>query len=148
MKIVKKVEIDAPIARVWDAIIDHNKFGEWFRCKLDQPFEEGGWSTGMMTYPGSEHVEWKAKVVSIRDEECLEFTWPAYVEDESVDLSNEPWLQCTFELEEIPGGTLLTVTEFGFEKLSPAIRDDARRGNEQGWEIQAGHIKEYVSNNS
>ncbi len=145
MKIERRVEINAPIAKVWEVIIDHKKFGEWFRCKLDQPFKEGEVSTGMMTFPGAEHVKWNAKVIKIESERCLEFSWPPYIEDETVDLSNEPWLNCRFELESIPGGTLLTITESGFDKLSPVIRDDARRGNEQGWEIQAGHILEYVN---
>ncbi len=148
MKIVQTVEIKAPVATVWDAIIDHEKFGEWFRCRLDQPFAEGEMSTGMMTYPGSEHVEWLAKVIRIEAEKCLEFSWPPYVPDESVDLSQELWTHCTFELEETDGGTLLTITESGFDKLSPAIRDDARRSNEQGWKIQAGHITDYVTQNS
>ncbi len=145
MKIVQTIEIEAPLATVWKAIIDHRKFGEWFRCKLDQPFAAGEWSTGMMTYPGSEHVKWEAKVLRIEQEKCLEFTWPPYVPDESVDLANEPWLHCTFELQATDDGTRVTITESGFEKLSPAIRDEARRGNEQGWEIQAGHIRDYVA---
>lgn len=145
MKIEQSIEISAPIAKVWDAIADYKKFGEWFRCKLDQPFQEGEWSTGMMTYPGFEHVKWEAKVIKIEAEKCLEFTWPPYLPDESIDLSNEPWLHCTFELESIPGGTLVKITESGFDKLSPAIRDEARRGNTEGWKIQAGHIQEYVA---
>lgn len=148
MKIERKVEIKAPISKVWDAIIDHEKFGEWFRCRLDQPFKEGEMSTGMMTFPGAEHVKWVAKVIRIDAEKCLEFSWPPYVADETIDLSNEPWMDCRFELEQTSDGTLLTITESGFEKLSAAIRDDARRGNEQGWDIQSGHILEYVTKNS
>ncbi len=144
MKIERKVKIEAPISAVWDAIIDHEQFGKWFRCKLDQPFEEGKSSTGWMTYPGAEHLAWEAKVLRIEDQQCLEFSWPPYVEDESIDISNEPWLHCKFELESIKNGTLVTITESGFEKLSMAIRDDARRCNQQGWDIQAGHIREYV----
>jgi len=148
MKIERTVEIMAPVSKVWEAIIDHKKFGEWFRCKLDQPFKEGEMSTGMMTYPGFEHVEWNAKVIRIENEKCLEFSWPPYIEDEAVDLEKELWLDCTFELTAIADGTLLKITESGFDRLSPAIRDDARRGNEQGWKIQAGHILDYVTKNS
>lgn len=148
MKIERNIEIDAPVAKVWEAIIDHKKFGEWFRCKLDQPFKEGEKSTGMMTYPGAEHVPWEAKVIKIVQEECLEFLWPPYVENELINLANEPWLHCKFELKELGTGTLLTITESGFEKLSAGIRDDARRGNEGGWDIQATHIVEYLTNES
>ena len=147
MRIKRQIEIKAPISKVWEALVEHKKFGEWFRCRLDQPFEEGKMSTGMMTYPGAEHVKWEAKVITIEHEKCIEFSWPPYVDDESVDLSNEPWLNCRFDLESIPGGTSLTITESGFDKLSPAIRDDARKGNEKGWEIQSSHILEYVTKN-
>lgn len=147
MKIEKEVVIKAPISKLWDAIVDYKKFGEWFRCKLDQPFEEGEMSTGMMTFPGAEHVKWVAKVIRIENEKCLEFSWPPYVQDESIDLANEPWLNCKFELEIVPEGTRLKITEAGFDRLSSTIRDDALSGNEYGWEIQAGHIVEYVTKN-
>ena len=87
MKIERKVEINAPISKVWESIIDHKKFEEWFKCNLDQAFKEGEMSTGMMTFPGAEHVKWEAKIIKIENEKCLEFSWPPYVEDESVDLS-------------------------------------------------------------
>lgn len=148
MKIEQTIEIRAPIARVWEALSDHQQFGEWFRCTLDQPFKEGEWSTGQMTYPGAEHLAWEAKVLKIQPHKCLEFAWPPYVENAPVNLSAEPWLHCRFELLETDKGTLLTITESGFDKLACAIQNDARRISEQGWEIQAGHLSDYVTNNS
>ena len=40
--IEKTIEIAAPVAKVWDAIADYRKFGEWFQVRLDQPFVAGG----------------------------------------------------------------------------------------------------------
>jgi hypothetical protein len=47
-------------------------------------------------------------------------------------------------LEPTTTGTLLTITESGFEKLPAAIAEKAMQQNKQGWEIQARHISEYV----
>lgn len=145
MIIEQKVAIEAPLAKVWDAIIDHQKFGQWFRCKLDQPFEEGKWSTGTMTVPGAEHVKWEAKVLTIKHQKSIEFSWPGYIEDDSIDLSNEPWLRGKFVLEPTATGTLLTITESGFEQWTSTIAEKVIRQNKQGWKIQAGYIKEYIT---
>ncbi len=40
-RIEKRVEINAPVSRVWRALTDHVEFGEWFRVKLDGPFVPG-----------------------------------------------------------------------------------------------------------
>jgi len=45
-RIEKRMEIAAPVARVWQALTDHREFGEWFRVKLDGPFVPGRASTG------------------------------------------------------------------------------------------------------
>lgn len=145
MKIEQIVEFETQLAKVWDVIIDHNKFGQWFCCKLDQPFEEGKLSTGRMTYPGTEHIKWEAKVIRIRNEKSIEFSWPAYIDDESIDLSKESWLHGKFDLAPTTTGTLLTITESGFENLPLDIAEIAMRQNKQGWEIQARQISEYVN---
>jgi uncharacterized protein YndB with AHSA1/START domain len=145
--IQRTIDIKAPVSRVWKALTDSREFGQWFRAKIDQPFRIGETSTGFMAYPGYEHLKWEAKILKMELEKLFSFLWPPYTENSPVDLSQEPWQLVEFRLEEIPGGTRLTVTESGFEKLSPAIRDDARRGNEQGWDIQMNNVLEYVTQN-
>lgn len=39
--IEKRIELKAPIARVWRALTDHREFGEWFRVQLEGPFVPG-----------------------------------------------------------------------------------------------------------
>lgn len=60
--IEKRIELKAPVSRVWRALTDHREFGEWFRVQLDAPFEPGQVSRGHITYPGYEHVRWEATV--------------------------------------------------------------------------------------
>ena len=52
-RIEKRIELKAPISRVWRALTDYREFGEWFRVKLDGPFVQGQVSRGQITYPGS-----------------------------------------------------------------------------------------------
>src|SRR5471030_991549 len=39
--IEKRIELQAPLTRVWRALTDHREFGEWFRVKLETPFAPG-----------------------------------------------------------------------------------------------------------
>src|SRR5580698_3797079 len=34
-RIEKRMELKAPVSRVWRALTDYREFGEWFRVKLD-----------------------------------------------------------------------------------------------------------------
>ena len=50
-----------------------------------------------------------------------------------------------FRLEEVEkGGTRVTVTESGFDRLSLARRAKAFADNEKGWEIQMAALQEYA----
>ena len=39
--IEKRIELKAPVSRVWRALTDHREFGEWFRVKIEGPFVPG-----------------------------------------------------------------------------------------------------------
>ena len=75
-RIEKRIELNAPISRVWRALTDYREFGEWFRVKLDGPFVAGQISTGYMTYPGYEHVKWEAIIQKMESERLFSFAWP------------------------------------------------------------------------
>ena len=49
-----------------------------------------------------------------------------------------------FELQEVPGGTRLTITESGFDALPPDRREEAYRANEGGWAHQLALVGKYV----
>lgn len=148
--IEKQIELKAPISRVWRALTDHRQFGEWFGVKLDGPFVEGQPSTGSMTYPGYEHVRWDALVEKIEPERLFSFTWP---HPKSFDKgqysaaahSEAPRTLVEFRLEQTKTGTLLRVTESGFDLLPGDIRLQAFRRNEGGWTQQMKNIETYVN---
>ena len=61
-RIEKRIELKAPVSRVWKALTDYRQFGEWFRVKLEGPFVAGQVSRGFITWPGYEHLQWEAVV--------------------------------------------------------------------------------------
>src|SRR5262252_4499262 len=51
-RIEKRIELHAPLSRVWRALTDYREFGEWFRVKLEGPFVPGKTLRGRVTHPG------------------------------------------------------------------------------------------------
>src|SRR5271168_4970429 len=144
-RIEKRIELKAPISRVWRALTDYREFGEWFLVKLDGPFVPGQVSRGHITYPGCEQIKWEATVQKMEPEKLFSYTWHPYSVDPNVDYSQEPPTLVEFRLEKTATGTLLTVTESGFDKIPAARRAEALRRNDGGWAQQMKNIEEYVA---
>jgi len=144
-RIEKRIELKAPISRVWRALTDYREFGEWFLVKLEGPFVPGEVTRGHITYPGYEHLKWEAAVQKMEPERLFSFTWHPYAVDPKNDYSKETPTLVEFRLEEIPGGTLLVLTESGFDKIPSQRRDEAYRMNEGGWSEQMKNIERYVT---
>ncbi len=143
-KIVKIVQLQSPIARVWKALTDHEEFGHWFRVNLDQEFQVGGKSTGQMTFPGHEGTPWVVYVERMEPERLFTFRWYDS-EDGTKQSDDQPALRVEFQLEAIPSGTRLTITESGFSALPHPRRIEMMRGNREGWNIQAENLARYLS---
>ena len=144
-RIEKSIELKAPLSRVWKALTDHEAFGTWFRVKLDGPFVPGEVSRGRITYPGFEHVEWRAVVQKMEPERLFSFTWHPYAVDPNTDYSQEAPTLVTFTLEATATGTLLRVVESGFDKIPACRRAEAFRMNDGGWAEQVRNIAEYLA---
>lgn len=165
--IEKHIELNAPISKVWHALTDYKKFGEWFGVNLQNPFIEGKESEGNITDPaclkaaraannGEESEEnlhnlengplkFKISVQKIEPEHYFSYTWHPYAIDIGYDYSKEIPTLVEFKLKQIPGGTLLTVTESGFDKIPSNRREAAFRMNDGGWTEQMKRIERYVS---
>jgi uncharacterized protein YndB with AHSA1/START domain len=144
-RIEKQVELKAPVARVWRALTDSQEFGEWFRVKLEGSFVPGQVASGRITYPGYEHLRMEATVKAMEPERLFSFTWHPYAIDPEVDYSKEPTTLVEFRLEPKSSGTLLTVTESGFDNLPRERREEAFPRNDGGWTQQMKNIEAYVS---
>jgi uncharacterized protein YndB with AHSA1/START domain len=144
-RIEKRIELKAPVARVWRALTDYREFGEWFRVKIEAPFAPGAVSRGHITWPGYEHLQWEAVVKAMEPERLFSFTWHPYAVDPKMDYSKEPQTLVEFRLEKTKQGTLLTVTESGFERIPAARRAEAFMRNDGGWTQQMENIERHVA---
>ena len=144
-RIEKRIELKAPVSRVWNALTDYRQFGEWFRVKLEGPFVAGETARGQITHPGYEHVKWQAVVQSMEPERLFSFTWHPYAVDPNVDYSKETPTLVEFRLEATPTGTLLVLTESGFDKVPADRRLEAFRMDDSGWTQQMKNIEAYVA---
>ncbi len=143
-KIEKKIELKAPVTRVWSALTDHKQFGEWFRVNIEEPFVVGQEAQGKILHPGYEHVTWRAAIVAIEPEHLFAFTWHPYGIDKEIDYSKEEPTLVEFRLKKSSTGTLLTLTESGFDRIPASRRDEAFRMNDGGWTAQMQNIAKYV----
>jgi uncharacterized protein YndB with AHSA1/START domain len=143
-RIEKRVELKAPLSRVWRALTDYREFGEWFRVKLETPFVPGQPTSGYITHPGYEHLRMEVVVEQLSPERLFSFRWHPYAIDPKVDYSQETPTLVEFRLEESPAGTILVVTEF--ENIPAERRLDAFRMNDNGWTQQLENIETHVTN--
>ena len=146
-QIEKRIELKAPLTRVWRALTDHREFGAWFRVKLEAPFVPGQVARGQILYPGYEHVKWEATIKEMQPEKLFSFTWHPYAVDPNTDYSGETPTLVEFRLQPSGQGTLLVITESGFDKIPPHRQIEALRMNDGGWTEQIRNIERHVTQN-
>jgi uncharacterized protein YndB with AHSA1/START domain len=147
-RIEKRIELSVPVSRVWRALTDHREFGEWFRVKLEGPFVPGQIAHGHITYPGYEHLAWHATVKEMQPERLFSFTWHPFAVDPNIDYSQEQPTLVEFRLEKAAAGTLLVISESGFDNVPSHRRLEAFRMNDGGWIEQIKNIEMYVTQRS
>jgi uncharacterized protein YndB with AHSA1/START domain len=156
-RIEKKVLLRAPLERVWRAVSDAGQFGAWFGVAFDGPFVAGARLTGRIVPTKAdeevaklqkpyEGATFEIYVDRIEAERLFSFRWHPFAIDPTFDYSKEPTTLVVFELEEAAGGTLLTITESGFDRIPLARRAQAFTSNEGGWAHQARLIEKYLAN--
>lgn len=155
-RIRKQTVLKAPLERVWQAISDPKRFGTWFGVEFDGAFVPGQRINGKIVptqvdpeiakmqepYSGT---AFEITVERIEPMRLFSMRWHPYAIDPDTDYSNEPMTLIVFELAEVPGGTQLTITESGFDKIPLARRAEALKSNEGGWEAQMTLIAKYLA---
>ncbi|GFE78192.1 hypothetical protein GCM10011487_01920 [Steroidobacter agaridevorans] len=141
--IERKVLLRAPRSRVWNALTDVKKFSQWF-C---------GDSVEGVFAPGAKvHVKASAEqggnfdifVQEMQPEHLFTWRWHPGAHDPSLDYAKEPTTLVEFKLADAEGGTLLTLTESGFDAISLARRAKVFGQNNQGWDEQVKNLERYV----
>jgi uncharacterized protein YndB with AHSA1/START domain len=155
-RIEKAILLRAPLRRVWRAVSDAREFGTWFGVEFEGPFIAGQAMKGKIVptkvdpevaklqepHSGAP-FDWT--VESIEPERRISFRWHPFAIEKGHDYSKEPTTSVVFELKEVEGGTLLTISESGFDAIPLERRAKAFAANEGGWEHQSKLIEKYLA---
>jgi uncharacterized protein YndB with AHSA1/START domain len=155
-RIEQQILLHAPVARVWHALTDAEAFGAWFGMALDGPFVAGQPVTGTIQptrvdpevarlqqpHAGTPFTLYVERIEPMR---LFAWRWHPYAIEPGTDYRQEPTTLVSFELEAVAEGTVLRLTESGFDQLPPSRRETALRANEGGWTMQMGNIGKYVA---
>lgn len=155
-RIEKTVVLKATHDRVWRAITDSTRFGQWFGVEVDGPFIAGQEAIGRIVptqvdpdvacmqepYRGT---PWRVHVERIEPMRLFSFRWHPYAIDPAHDYAAEPMTLVTFALAEVEEGIRLTITETGFDRLPSARRAEAIKANDGGWAHQARLVERYLA---
>jgi uncharacterized protein YndB with AHSA1/START domain len=159
-RIEKQVHLRAPIERVWRAVSDAREFGAWFGVTFDAPFAPGRRMAGTMSptkvdpevAAAQEPYEGRAFEITvdrIEPPHLFSFRWHPFAVDENHDYSVEPTTLVVCELKEADGGgTLLRITESGFDGIPLERRAKAFEMNGHGWTMQAKLVAKYLADAS
>lgn len=143
-KIEKQIVIRAPRERVWRAITNIAEFSKWFQVESKDAFAPGARVHMISTHescPGESFYVF----VEEMDAPCkFSWRWHPGRKEAGVDYHDEPTTLVVFLLEEAQGGTLLTITESGFDQISLTRRAAVLKQNTGGWEFMVKQIASYV----
>ena len=142
-RIEKRRVLRATPTRVWRAISNAREFGTWFGIELRDDFAPGATVHGKVTYQGKD-VTFAFHIERMEPERLLSFRWHPFAIDPAIDYSHEPTTLVELAIAPAPEGTLLTVTESGFDQIPLARRAKAFEMNSGGWAEQMQNIARHV----
>lgn len=144
-QIQKHITLRAPLSKVWKAIATPAQFGEWFGVRFEvDTFEPSAVVRGRFLSEKYADLQWEMIIDRVQPQSLFSFRWHPYAMDKNVDYSMEERTLIRFELKETAGGTELTITESGFDKVPLARRAEAFRMNSMGWGMKAEDLQRYV----
>jgi uncharacterized protein YndB with AHSA1/START domain len=142
-RIEKSIVLRAPRSRVWRALADAREFSAWFGGKFAGRFVPGERVAWQVQYQGRA-FNGEFVIDKVEPERLLSYRWHPFAVDPDVDYSTEPMTLVTFELSDVTDGTLLKVTESGFDGIPIARRAQAHKMNSNGWSTQVENVRKYV----
>jgi uncharacterized protein YndB with AHSA1/START domain len=143
-RIRKSAIIRAPRNQVWRVLADADEFSEWFGVTLEGSFAPGARLNGKVAYKGAGHP-FEMTIGRVEPERLLSWRWHPGVMDPGTERPAEPTTLVSFELDEAPGGTRVTIEESGFDALPASRRKRAYETNERIWEMQLRAIDRYLA---
>ena len=146
--IVNNIVINAPMAQVWDALVNPEKTKIYmFGCETVSEWTPGSSLIWRMDYEGKEFIAVKGTIIDFQPPHRLVYT----VIDPNGAIPDLPenYLTVTYQLEEQGQGTLLTVTQGDYSMVADGERRYAESfNNGEGWNPILAQIKALVELNN
>lgn len=143
-QVTRSIDLKAPIEKVWKALTDHRQFSQWFGASVETAFVPGQVSPGRISCSGFENVKWEIRTEKMLEPTYFSLKWHPFAVKPDVDYSHEPQTLVEFQLEQLPSGTRVTVTESGFDALPEHRRAEAFEKHSAGWGVQIENLRNYV----
>jgi uncharacterized protein YndB with AHSA1/START domain len=142
--IEQRVWVRADCARVWRALSDRTEFESWFRVRLDAPLAVGA-ANSMADPSDSETFDrYWFEVLEMEADSHIVWKWHPGAHDPHVDYAQETPTTVRIALAPHLDGTMVTVTETGFDAIALARRPSVLRDNVNGWLDQMASLRRYV----
>jgi len=144
--IQRSTVIRAPRERVWRALTTPAEFGKWFEVESAGAFSPGVRVRMVTTNENYQGIVFYITIGEMKAPERFSWRWhPGSVQPDPSDTA-APMTEVVFQLDEVPEGTKVTVTETGFDTLSLERRAAIYKENSAGWEYQMESLARYAGN--
>ena len=143
-EIVRTIDLNASQNRVWQAIVDAEQFGQWFKCKVEGNFAVGQVVNCRSLYEGNEESVWQKLITAIEPQHYFAFEWSPG--EGGADLFSEQVGKTLveFTLQVSEQGCHLEIKEIVFAGLPADAGLKSFQLNTQGWDAQVDNIIAYV----
>jgi uncharacterized protein YndB with AHSA1/START domain len=138
------ITINAPIAKVWDALINPEQTKKYmYGCEAISDWKVGSPLLWKGNYEGKEMIFVKGTIIDIKPEKLLKYT--TFDPNSTIADVTENYLTVTYELETVNGQTIFTVTQGDYNTVAEGERRYKESyNNGEGWNPILIEIKKLV----
>jgi uncharacterized protein YndB with AHSA1/START domain len=134
LTVTRSIRIAAPLARVWAAVTEPQLISGWFGEASFDSLDAG--TMGSLTW--DDHGSFPVRIEAVDEPRSISYRWSSPRSDDLAEVDEEHSTVFTFTLEEVEGGTSLTVVETGFGTSDdPAAHLESHR---QGWNSELDEL--------
>jgi uncharacterized protein YndB with AHSA1/START domain len=139
-KIERTLFLPVPVERVWQAISTPEGLSNWFSNRASFTQEPGS----PLQFEWQEYGTTDGCIERIEPPTLFAYRWRAHGASKTEPLQTENSTLVTFSLEDVEGGTQLTVVETGFTGLNTAARKANYQENVNGWRVELQELADYL----
>lgn len=139
--IEREIVLRSSRSEVWTALTTEDGLAGWWADRVEVDARPGG---TMRFHFGDEHGVYEAEIDHFEPEARFAYFWRPFADlEESTDYPDLR-TRVEFVLAEHPDGTLLKLRETGFAALPDALAARSLADNEDGWNVELGHLTTYL----